>query len=101
MQKNIEIKLNDVKSYIDNEFTKLRNFFETKLKETNDELDKTKKKFSKKLKNLNIKLGLTNEIINQSEIYNNGRHEYLNSKINMLLNSFKVLYNWKIDNLLL
>ena len=93
LQKNIEIKLNDVKSYIDNEFTKFRNFFETKLKETNDELDKTKKKFSKKLKNLNIKLGLTNEIINQSEIYNNGRHEYLNSKINMLLKSFKVLYN--------
>ena len=101
LQKNIEIKLNDVKSYIDNEFTKFQNFFETKLKEANDELDKTKNKFSKKLKNLNIKLGLTNEIINQSEIYNNGRHEYLNSKINMLLKSFKVLYNWKIDNLLL
>jgi hypothetical protein len=96
-QKNIEIKMQDTKIYVDNEIAKIRNYFETKLKETNDKLDKT----SKKVKNLNIKLGLTNEIINQSESYNNGRHEYLNSKINMLLNSFKVLYIRKIANLLL
>ena len=98
-QNNIEIKFPDVKKYIDNEFIKIANFFEIKLKKTNDKLGKTKCEldniktelnFSKnEIKNLKIALGLTNEIINQNEIYNNGRHEYLNSKINMLINLFK------------
>ena len=98
-QNNIEIKFPDVKKYIDNEFIKIANFFEIKLKKTNDKLGKTKNEldniktelnFSKnEIKNLKIALGLTNEIINQNEIYNNGRHEYLNSKINKLINLFK------------
>ena len=97
-QNNIEIKLQDVKKYIDNEFIKIANFFEIKLKKINDKLEtkneldniKTELNFSKnEIKNLKIALGLTNEIINQNEIHNNGRHEYLNSKINKLINLFK------------
>ena len=121
-QKNIEIKLKDVKNYIDTEFTKMNNYFEIKLKATNDELEKTKKElnttkkelnttkselneakneFGEEIKNLKIKLGLTNAIIKQTESYNNERHEYLNSKINILLNAFKILYIRKVSNLLL
>ena len=62
-----------------------------KLDKTNNEFKETKKLFRKKIKSLKIKHGLTNEIINQTENYNNKRHEYLESKINILINSFKVL----------
>ena len=68
-QNNIEIKFPDVKKYIDNEFIKIANFFEIKLKKTNDKLGKTKNEldniktelnFSKnEIKNLKIALGLT------------------------------------------
>ena len=68
---------------------------------TNNEFKETKKLFRNKIKSLKIKLGLTNEIINQTENYNNKRHEYLESKINILINSFKVLYIRKLSNLLL
>ena len=98
-QKNIELIFPDVKKYIDNEFIKITNFFEIKFKRTNDKLDEVKNEVDdiktelntskNEIKNLKIALGLTNEIINQNEIYNNGRHEYLNSKINNLINLFK------------
>ena len=41
-----------------------------------------------------------NEINNQTEIYNNINHKILDSKINSLIKSFKILFIRKIINLL-
>ena len=68
-----------------------------KLDKTNNEFKETKKLFRKKIKSLKIKLGLTNEIINQTENYNNERHECLESKINVLINSYKSIIYKKIE----
>ena len=96
-QKNISEYFNKMKEYIDEEIGKISNQLNT----TKEELNKTKKTFRKKIKTLKIKLGLTNAIMNQMESYNNKKNEYLDSKINALINSFKVLYIRKLSNLLL
>ena len=83
---NIIAKLDDMKNYISNEFLKV-----------NNELKNTKAK----IKQLQIKFGLNNEINKQIEIYNNKKYTYLNSKMNAVLNSFKVLYFRKLTNLIL
>ena len=83
---NIIAKLDDMKNYISNEFLKV-----------NNELKNTKAK----IKQLQIKFGLSSEINKQIEIYNNKKYTYLNSKMNAVLNSFKVLYFRKLTNLIL
>ena len=75
-----------MKNYISNEFLKV-----------NNELKNTKAK----IKQLQIKFGLSSEINKQIEIYNNKKYTYLNSKMNAVLNSFKVLYFRKLTNLIL
>ena len=83
---NIIAKLDDMKNYISNEFLKV-----------NNELKNTKAK----IKQLQMKFGLSSEINKQIEIYNNKKYTYLNSKMNAVLNSFKVLYFRKLTNLIL
>ena len=83
---NIIAKLDDMKNYISNEFLKV-----------NNELKNTKAK----IKQLQMKFGLSSEINKQIEIYNNKKYTYLNSKMNAVLNSLKVLYFRKLTNLIL
>lgn len=54
----------------------------------------------KEVKEQRIKFDLMNEIYNQTEIYNKINHKVLNSKINALINSFKILFIRKLSNLL-
>ena len=88
---------------------------ENSLKETNDkltstnfELTFTKAKLIKnekdneiEMKQLNQKIGLLNEINNQSEIFNKNINDILNYKINSLLNSYRILFMRKFVNFML
>ena len=88
-QKSIHEMMEDMKSYINNGLQNIQNKFQ-------DEINSLKKE----LRQQKINLGLTNEIINQTEKFYNKKNEHLTSKINCLTNSFKVLYFRKLSNLI-
>ena len=53
------------------------------------------------IKRLNIKFGISNEIARQTEIKCKLNDQILNSKLNNLINAFKVLYLRKLSNLII
>ena len=82
-------QLNDMKNFITSMDSKL-----SKLTSSIIEMQE-------EIKNQNIMSKLTNELMNQTEIYYNRNLKYLNKKMNMLVNSFEVLYFRKLSNLVL
>ena len=79
-QKSIQEMIEDIKIYMNNRLLNIQNKFQ-------DEINILKME----LKQQKINLGLTNEIMNQSEKFYNQKNEHLTSKINCFSNSFKVL----------
>ena len=77
-----EQKFDDLKKYVEDEFGHLKNQLN-------------------QLKQQNLKFGLKLEIVNQANIHQDKKIEYLNSKISALLNSYKVLYFRKLCNLIM
>ena len=88
-QKSIHEMMEDMKSYMNNGLQNIQNKFQDEINSLKMELRQQK-----------INLGLTNEIMNQTEKFYNKKNEHLTSKINCLTNSFKVLYFRKLSNLI-
>ena len=77
---------------------------QNKLKGTQNELKEAQneiKKNKNEIRQINIKFGLLNEINEQSDIYYNKNINILNSKVNALLNSYKILYIRKMSHFIL
>ena len=91
-QKSFHEMIENMKIYMNNELQNIQNA-QNKLQ---DEINSLKKE----LRQQKINLGLTNEILNQTEKFYNKKNEHLTSKINCLTNSFKVLYFGKLSNLI-
>ena len=75
--------------------------YEKELEELKNEMNIKIGLLEKKNQRQNSKIGLLNEIINQSEIFHHRNTEFLKVKVNALTNSFKVLYIRKISNFIL
>ena len=87
-----DAKINDLKE----EFNKIMNDKDIAINGLNQKVEG----LEKEVKEQRVKFDLMNEINNQTEIYNNIKHKALNSKINALINSFKILFIRKLSNLL-
>ena len=112
-EENVQITLENIKEILNNKFNEISNQFNDKDKTIN-ELNKKVEGLNKKVEGLNKKVGglekdvkehrvkfdLMNEIYNQTEIYNNTNFKILNSRINALVNAFKILFIRKLSNIL-
>lgn len=91
---NIELNLNNqfdgLKLFVKNLFQDMSQNFEKRIKANEDAI-----------KRLNIKFGISNEIARQTEIKCKLNDQILNSKLNNLINAFKVLYLRKLSNLII
>ena len=102
-EESVQKALEDMKELFDKKF---KEFSEQLNKKMNDkdvkinDLNQKVEELEKEVKEQRVKVDLINEINNQTEIYNNINNKVLNSKINALINSFKILFIRKLSNLL-
>ena len=90
---NKDVKINDLNLKVE-EFYKKMNDMDI----TINGLNKKVEGLEKEVKEQWVKFDLMNEINNHTEIYNNINHKILDSKINALIKSFKILFIRKIIN---
>ena len=82
---------------------KIKNL-EKKCKENKKEiknLEERCKDNKKEIKNLKLSMNIMSEISNQTEIFSKVNLHYMNNRIELILNSYKILYMRKLSNLLL
>ena len=105
---------NEKEESVQKAFEDMKESFNKKLNEISEQLNKKMNDkdiainglnqkvegLEKEVKEQRVKFDLMNEINNQTEIYNNINHKILDSKINSLIKSFKILFIRKIINLL-
>ena len=66
-----------------------------------NKLEKDMENNKKEIQDLKISIRVLTEINNQSEIYMNANINYLNKKLRLIINAYKILYMRKLANLIL
>ena len=85
-ESNIEMKSEEKKIEEEDRYTKLENMI---------------KKLNTEVENLKVSFSLMSEINNQNEIQSKISFNYLNKKLKLMANSYKILFIRKLSNLLL
>lgn len=93
----------DINSKNDDDENKF-SYLEKKIKNLEEKCKENTKEIldnKKEIKNLKLSMNIMSEINNQTEIFSKVNLHYINNRIELILNSYKILYMRKLSNLLL
>ena len=93
----------DINSKNDDDENKF-SYLEEKIKNLEEKCKENTKEIldnKKEIKNLKLSMNIMSEISNQTEIFSKVNLHYMNNRIELILNSYKILYMRKLSNLLL